>query len=282
VPGSARVEGGSAGACLAAFGAGDSWLPLTAGGRNRLVLIHVPGSLGTSGPVPLVVAIHGWESGAATFARVTALSSGADARGIVVAYPQGLGAPAGWHFTGLPSIDPGIRRADLLLFDALITRLTGTGCADPERVYVAGHSQGGGMAGELACRRADRLAGVAMISGEHFRLPCRPSRAIPIVSLHAVDDEVLPYAGGRVTTMPRDFPRVVPAEDVAAAWAAINRCAPAPTIEDVGPGISRVRWAACAAPVEFYRLAAGGHVWPSGGWVGLSASALVWSFVVGR
>jgi polyhydroxybutyrate depolymerase len=280
-PGTAQAQGDASAGCLTEFGAGDSWLHLAVRGRNREVLIHVPSSLGTAGPVPLLIAVHGWTSGAAEFAAVTGFSGGADERGVVVAYPQGLGHPAGWHFSGLPTIDRGIRQADLALFDAIIGRLQAAGCIDPQRVFVAGHSQGGGMAAETPCSRAIRPAGVAMISGEHFRLPCRSARAIPILTLHAADDEVLPYGGGRVSTMPRAFPRVVAAEDVAAAWATVNRCAPAPTIEEVGPGISRVRWAGCAAPVEFYRLAAGGHAWPSGGWVGLSASALVWSLVAG-
>jgi polyhydroxybutyrate depolymerase len=279
-PGTAQAQGDASAGCLTEFGAGDSWLHLAVRGRNREVLIHVPSSLGHAGPVPLLIAVHGWASGAAEFAMVTGFSAGADERGVVVAYPQGLGHPAGWHFSGLPTTDRGIRQADLALFDAIIGRLQAAGCIDPQRVFVAGHSQGGGMAAETACQRAD-LAGVAMISGEHFRLACRSSRAIAILTLHAADDEVLPYGGGRVTTMPRDFPRVVAAEDVAAAWAAIDRCEPAPAIEEVGPGIRRVRWAGCAAPVEFYRLAAGGHAWPSGSWVGLSASALVWSLVAG-
>jgi polyhydroxybutyrate depolymerase len=279
-PGIARAHAersGDAG-CLATFGPGDTWLRVPASGRNRDVILHVPPSLDASRPAPLLIAVHGWASSATAFAGVTGLSAGGDQRSVVVAYPQGLGTPAGWHFPGIPTTDRTIRQADLALFDALLANLTSSGCVDPSRVFVAGHSQGGGMAAELACRRADRLAGVTLISGEHFRLPCAPSRPIPIVSLHAIDDEVLPYGGGRVTTMPPDFPPVLPAEDVASAWAAIDGCAPDAHAEDVTDRITRFDWKGCNAPVTFYRLRTGGHAWADrAGGAPISASDLVWS-----
>jgi polyhydroxybutyrate depolymerase len=120
-----------------------------------------------------------------------------------------------------------------------------------------------------------------MISGEHFQLPCRPSHTIPVLSLHAVDDEVLPYGGGHVTTMPRDFPAVLAAEQVAAAWAAIDGCGSLRPGADEEPGddVSRISWLGCAAEVDFYRLASGGHAWASGGPGRVSASDLVWSLI---
>ena len=268
-------------ACIAAFGAGDSWLHLPARGRDRQVLLHIPASLSADRPVPLLIAVHGWASGAAAFAPVTGLNTGADERGVVVAYPHGLGSPAGWHVAGLPSTDRGIRQADLALFDALMDRLTGSGCIDPARVFVAGHSQGGGMAGDLACQRAERLAGVTMISGEHFVLPCAPSRPIAIVSLHAIDDEVLPYRGGRVTMGP-DLPPVLPAEEVAAAWAALDGCGQEMRHQDVSPNATRVTWEGCAAPVVFYRMRTGAHAWAaSTSTTGVTATDLAWSLVDG-
>jgi polyhydroxybutyrate depolymerase len=281
-PGIAQAEekGVNGAGCVAEFGAGDSWWRLRAGGRDRDVLLHVPRSVEAGRPAPLLIALHGWASGAAQFAAVTKLSVGADGRGVVVAYPQGMGQPAGWHFAGIPSTDRLGRQADLGLFDAVVKGLTGSGCVDPGRVYVAGHSQGGGMAAELGCSRADVLAGVVMISGEHFRLPCSPTRPVSIFSLHAMDDEVLPYGGGHVTSMPAGFPPVLPTEDIAAAWARIDGCLPAVTAKDLDQGATRLTWNGCTVPVTFYRLVAGGHAWiGSGAVTTLSATDLVWSFV---
>jgi polyhydroxybutyrate depolymerase len=265
--------------CVAEFGGGDSWLRLNVRGRTRDVLLHVPQSVDAGQAAPLLIAVHGWASGAAEFAAVTRFSTGGDERGIVVAYPQGLGQPAGWHFAGIPSSDRGGRPADLGLFDALLERLTASGCVDPRKVYVAGHSQGGGMATELGCRRTDVLAGVALISGEHFHLPCQPSRPIPILSLHAVDDEVLPYAGGHVTGMPAGYPAVLPAEVIARTWATYNHCDAAPTSGPTASGATEFRWLRCLAPVVFDRLPVGGHAWAGGGAGAFSASDAVWSFV---
>jgi polyhydroxybutyrate depolymerase len=259
---------------------------------------------------PLLIVLHGYASSAREFAANAGLSDRADASGVVVAYPQGLGSPAGWHFTGSPS-DPVARQTDIALFDALVDLLVDAGCAEPARVFVAGHSQGGGMTSELACRRGDRIAGIAIVSAEVFSLACTQSRPVAVVSLHAVDDEVLPYDGGRVANMPTDFPRMVAAEDVASAWASHNGCLRGPNqspvrngdlptragVEEAGrdgvvnnggsdagvpDDVVRFDWDGCAAPVTFYRLPSGGHAWSGGAnltGVGLSQSALVWRFL---
>ena len=105
-------QAGAGRGCVGAFGAGDSTLRLAAAGRSREVLLHVPSVLvRAGGRAQLLVALHGWSSGAREFSAVTGLSAGADSSGVIVAYPQGLGTPAGWHFSGNPSPDRGAAAA---------------------------------------------------------------------------------------------------------------------------------------------------------------------------
>ena len=265
------------------LGPGDSTLSLEAGGQTRTVVVHVPPQIRASSvPVPALIAFHGYSSRADEFAAYSRLPAAADAAGFVAVFPQGLGAIPEWHF-GNPAAVAGGEAADEALFETLLGTLAGSGCIDMARVFLAGHSQGGGMASHLACLHADRVAGAAIVSGMLLDPPCRPSRPVPIVQVHAVDDPVLPYDGGTVGGAPAGFPPVLAAEAVAAAWAARDECGGAARDEAPAAGVMRRTWAGCAAPVTYYRLSAGGHGWPTpDGAARFDAAAVIAAFVSGR
>jgi len=230
-----------------------------------------------------MLVFHGWSAHAVEVAPYTGLSQRADSAGFIVAYLQGSGATPEWHFAGNPTADAYGAADDVEFVEGLIGRLVHSGCADPERIYLAGHSQGGGMASAMACLLADQVAGAAFVSAEHFRLPCEPSRPVPIVAFHALDDPVLPYAGGRIEGTPSSFPTVLAAEAVAGAWASRDGCASGPEQASLKGDIVRFTWRTCRAPVVLYRMPRGGHGWPGGNYEGrdpdLLATDVIWSFL---
>jgi poly(3-hydroxybutyrate) depolymerase len=132
----------------------------------------------------------------------------------------------------------------------------------------------------------DRLAGAAFVSAQHHTLPCRLSRPIPVVSIHAVDDSILPYFGGSPGGA-YGGAHVLPVETVMAGWAAENGCSADPRSEELEGGIVRLTWEGCAAPVVHYKLPVGGHAWPGcAGGTGysdcaaaeISATDVLWEF----
>jgi polyhydroxybutyrate depolymerase len=169
---------------------------VSAGATRRTYLVHVPAGYRPDRAVPAVLLLHGNGGSAADMDQVSGMSELADRRGFLAVYPQGAGVGAGrpfWASTG--RVEAGV---DDLRFTAdLLDDLQGRLCVDPARVAAAGFSAGGGVVALVACDLAGRVASVAVIAGALFAAPgeCRPSRPVPVLSVHGTNDPVVPYGG---------------------------------------------------------------------------------------
>lgn len=245
-------------ACVPVLAAGSHVVDLDVDGSAREVIIHVPAS-GAGATLPAVVALHGYSASSSQLEATSGLSALADTEGFVVAYPQALGSPTEWHFAG----NQGDDQRDLAYLRSLLAILKEDACVDPGRIVLAGHSMGGAMASDGACRLADQVAGVVLVAALWFEPPCSPSRPVPVVALHALDDPVLPYAGGPIGGIPSRIPEQLAVEAAIATWAAHDGCGLTPEIAKSEDGGALLTWPECTAPVELHRLASGGHGWPA-------------------
>jgi len=267
-----------ASAACAADRAATRTVTVDVGDRARSALVHAPEAAEGGSAPPLVLAFHGFASSPDDMAAGTGLSTKADEAGFVVVYPAGAGTPAAWELVGETDTD---------FVAALLAALESQICFDPSRVYATGFSMGGGMAGMVACRLADRIAAVAPVSGVHLTdatARCRPTRPVPVVTFHGVLDEVLPYEGGPA---PGRYPKVIGAEAWAVTWAGRNGCdADAKAVERVSGTVDRLSWTGCEAPVELYRITNRGHSWPGSPFDAspetvddLPATTVLWEFL---
>jgi len=150
----------------------------------------------------------------------------------------------------------------------LIDQLEGGDAIDPQRIYVNGLSNGGGMSALVACELADRIAAMGSVAGAYtfFWDACEAARPMPAIIFNGTGDAIVPYGGGRGAGPGRIFPSVL-------AWveslARHNRCAGQPVEIPAAREVSAVRYEGCAggAEVVFYTIAGGGHSWPGGGWL---------------
>lgn len=257
-PATSAAGAGIEDACRSALATGRHVLDLDVAGTPRKVIVQVP-TLAPGVRPAAIIAFHGYSAHADQLEATTGLSPLADERGFVIAYPEGLGDPTEWHFSG--SFGAGPRDVDLA--DTLMTTLVEQACVDPGRILIAGHSMGGAMASEVACRLADRVAGVVLVAALWLQLPCAPARPVPVVAMHALDDEVLPYAGGAIAGVGPGVPPTLGVEEAVGAWAVHDGCGSPPTVADQADGSAVLSWPGCAAPVVLHRLPAGGHAWPS-------------------
>ncbi len=74
---------------------GDPTVSLTSGGLARESLIHVPSSYDKTRGAMLVLNFHGYPSNGSQEAELARMNDASDARGFLVAYPEGI--EGGWN-----------------------------------------------------------------------------------------------------------------------------------------------------------------------------------------
>jgi polyhydroxybutyrate depolymerase len=183
------------------------------GMRNYLVMRP---SSATSELRPLLILLHG-HGGSAEFmlGQVPILGYStlawrqiAEREGILVIAPNGVDGADGnsaWNDCRADAASNSTAD-DVGFISALIDRAILEYHADPKRIYVFGHSNGGGMAYRLGIELAPRLAAIGVQSMlMPARSSCKPAAfPMPVFVSHGTQDQVIPYGseamGGAVLT----------------------------------------------------------------------------------
>ena len=238
---------------------------------TRHYLLHRPRPGGTSAgrKPPLVIAFHGRGATAAEMREVTRLDKAADARGMLVAYPEGL--REAWGAGTAPTRTRPDPDADVRFTEALVKRLVADERADPRQVYTVGFSNGGSMALRIAAQRPRLVAGTASVSGEIPTGPgtFKPSGPVPTVIVYGAADPVRPLAGlrdpGPAPTGEEPVMATMSARGSAQAFADAGRAGRPTTVPEAG--YDRTVWRPRAsdtseAEVQLLVLHGAGHTWP--------------------
>ena len=243
---------------------------LTVDGLTRTYVLNLPPNYYDRSPsdFPLVIGLHGGGGSASQFEsdyRVTAFANESE---FIVVYPEGIQSNG---ILGLRTWNAGTccdyasehQIDDVKFIRELIDELVSHYNVNPKRVYAAGMSNGGMMAYRLACEIPEKIAAIAAVSCSMVvSQPCYPKRAVPILHLHSVLDEKVPYQGG-IGIRGYYFP---PIDSVLHAWSAENSCSnPAPVIVHQD-GYDFLKWSPCEknTTIEYYLTQDGGHAWPGG------------------
>ncbi len=184
--------------------------------------LHVPAGYDGATPLPLVVGLHGYTSSSQELDRYLGLSAASDARGFLLALPDGTLDRRGDRFWNATSTCCDIDRTGVDDSGYLSALVTAVRAAYPvDRVAVVGHSNGGYLAHRFACDHADQVDAIASLAGP---LPadtsgCRPSRPVSVLHVHGTADTTVPYDGRAGDSS---------APGTAAAWARLDGCRPTP------------------------------------------------------
>lgn len=278
----AHADSASCSPAKAAMQSGNSIRKITSGGQERSYVMHIPATYDPAKSTSLVISFHGFASNAAEQVVLTKWNEVSDKENFVVVYPQALETPPRWHLDTV--LDEG-KIDDVAFIRDLIAQLSNDLCLDPTHIFANGMSNGGGMTNLLACRLADQLAAVGMVSGQYapMRGGCNPARPIPVMAFHGTGDIIVPYDGKKILAMP-------PILDWIAEWAKRNGCDAVPKKLDTKGDVSGIQYPGCkdGADVILYTIDGGGHTWPGGLDVpvlgktstDINASETLWDFYV--
>jgi len=271
---------------------GDYRFSFVHDGLTRQYLVHVPRSY-RGGPTPMLIALHGG-GGDADFQSDDAkykLISKSEQAGFIAVFPNGYsrmpsGILATWNAGNCCARAQENNVDDVGFIRAVIARMETQANIDRRRIFATGMSNGGMMSWRLACE-APEIRAIAPVAASDNTRTCRPSRAVPVIEFHAVDDDHVPFNGGKgsMSLVQVDF-NSVPASQ--AKWVALNRADPATKRVLTVPGAHCDLHPAKSggAPVELCVTDSGGHSWPGGGSqqgrkqpsTAISANDLMWSF----
>jgi polyhydroxybutyrate depolymerase len=251
---------GSAGCGQPSPGPGThTGLGVDVAGMAREYELFVPSGYQPDSAAALVLNFHGLLGTPSQQADFSQFNTTAEARGMVVAYPTGIGNSFNSGVCCGTAQSDGVD--DVAFARALVERVSADLCIDPRRVYVTGMSNGGHMAHRIACEAADVFAASASVTGVLNFAPedCNPARPISMIDFHGTSDLIVSYDGAGF-----GFPAVEP---MMQDWAVRNGCSPLSEVTfDQGDVVCRT-WPGCDAGVEvsLCTVAGGGHCWPGNG-----------------
>ncbi len=233
-------------------------------GVERTFRLTAPVDPGSE-PLPVVVALHGAGGSAVTLSYLTGFDLAAADGAFVLVEPNGTGPDETSRTWNAGSCcGPSVGTVDDVGFlAAMLDRVAEDVAVDPERVYLAGFSNGGMLAYRAACELGDRVAGIAVVAGTMNVEECAAPAAVPVLHVHGENDTVVPFGGGESSY---GDPRVppwynTPVEEAVQFWAERDGCSPEPT--ETREGSARVvRWKGCS--VELWIVEGGRHTWFGG------------------
>lgn len=233
---------------------------VTADGRTRDYLLHVPIGYSSAKSYPLVMLFHGGYGGYKQVMKQTNFAAKADSEGFVVVSPDGIDGH--WNDGAHnPDID------DVAFMRQLLSSVEAKLSVDSKRIYATGISNGGHFTQRVACGMPGVFAAigtdVAPLSENMLQI-CS-FLPIPIIGIQGGADPLTPIAGGdgkgeggillsAVATMQK--------------WAEINECKPTATLTQIPPTVSdgtsvdKYTFSGCKADVVYYIVQGMGHGWP--------------------
>lgn len=221
-------------------------------------------------PAPLILVFHGLGGSPQEVRRLAGLDELARIAGFAVAYPRAAGIIPTWR------TDPLLAAPDVDFARQVVDDVNTIVDIDSQRVFAAGMSNGGGMAGRLACDAADVFAGVGLVAAAHVVGGCNPVVPVPIVAFHGAADRIVPIDGRGLVRAPGDW----------ISDRATDYGCDASFTAAIAPDVSMYEASGCDAEVVFYVAAEGRHGWPGSerasatgdSTLTIDASAIMWEF----
>jgi polyhydroxybutyrate depolymerase len=238
---------------------GDLEWTVTAGGQERRVRVHLPGTYAPDRALPVVLSFHGYTSTAREQDALARMSRKADEAGFIAVHPEGTGGQQSWNGGACCGDATKNDVDDVAFVSALLDELETRLCVDDRRVFATGMSNGGFLSHRLACEMSERIAAIAPVAGVIGVSSCAPKRPMSVMQFHGTLDTLVPYNG----SLTSGFPSVNATVD---GWAKRSACVGSPREIVRQRDVVCTRYETCAggAEVALCTVTGGGHTWPGG------------------
>jgi predicted peptidase len=171
-------------------------------GKEMEYALFVPSNYDKAKKWPLIIALHGLGSNPQQIMRYRGLTDLAEKHGYIVAAPMGYHS-RGWY--GQKPLKPAaddppnlseLSEKDVMNVLAIVRKKYSI---DANRIYLMGHSMGGGGTWHLALKYPEIWAGLAPIAPAIFRSPTELEKIkhIPVILVQGDQDKLVPVAGAR-------------------------------------------------------------------------------------
>jgi polyhydroxybutyrate depolymerase len=256
---------------------------LTFDGLHRDYRVHVPPAAVYGQPLPLVLNLAGATENGQIEEITSDMDPNADRHGYLVVYPDGTriskvltpdpvtkNAQYGWNAGACCGLPVTRHIDDVGFLEKVIADVAARTPVNLRRVYVTGISNGGMMAYAMAAEASDHVAAVASVSGQVEIPAIHPTRPVPTMEFHSVNDPIALYKG-----TPNTNPRLVfSVTQGIAQWVSADGCRTTPHVGphivgaagsiSAGESATLLTYSHCRAGTEvaLWRFTGSGHVWP--------------------
>lgn len=258
---------------------GDYTFDITISNYNtRSYKAHIPPSYdGTARPVVLM--FHGGGGDAESIIKQSQMNTVSDQNNFIVVYPEGTGI-AGiqtWNAGDCCGTAKEKNIDDVSFVNMILDDIEAKTPINTNKIYAAGHSNGGQMSYRLACELSNRITAVASNAGFDAYDKCNPQRKVPTMHVHGTADPIALYNGGTCGPTEDSKWTCGPVEDYVAEWADTNGCSAEPVIQTI-KNSQKITYQNCQVDTIFFKIGDGGHTWPGGEY---AISARWWKNQVG-
>lgn len=166
-------------------------------GKEMEYALFVPSKYDKAKKSPLIIALHGLYSNPQQIIRYPGLTDLAEKHGYIVAAPMGYN-PRGWYGARImtkPNPDDPKNLSELSEKDVMnvLEIVRKDYSIDPDRIYLLGHSMGGGGTWHLALKYPDIWAALAPIAPAIFRPASSVEKIkhIPVILVQGAKDTLV-------------------------------------------------------------------------------------------
>ncbi len=243
-------------------------------GYARTAYVHIPKGYDQVTPPPLVLALHGGGGDGSNMLEANGWVAQSDKHGFLLVCPNGLpalpGMPANfranppvWNSGQLKPGAPRTRIDDVAFVRLLLDQLASQVPFDPARLFVTGHSNGGGMSFRLASEMPERVAAMATVAGIVAVTVPQVDPPMPTLYIYGTKDPLLPMAGGESST-PWGSRKTPPVQEALSGWAAMLGCAREPLLRSENGDTRQFEYVSetNGPSLTAYFLEGHGHHWP--------------------